>query len=59
MAEEMSSAALIDEMARLDLHERRQLAAALRQVSQTFAEVPNGTTASYTLGVLAHLLDPV
>ncbi len=56
MAEEMSSAALISEMARLDLQERRHLAAALRQVSQTFGEVPDGKTASHVLGVLARLL---
>jgi hypothetical protein len=30
----------------------------LRQVAETFAEVPDGKTASYVLGVLAHLLDP-
>jgi len=27
-------------------------------VSETFAEVPDGKTASHVLGVLAHLLEP-
>ena len=30
----------------------------LRKVSETFADVPDGKTASHTLGVLANLLDP-
>ena len=32
--------------------------AGLRNVAETFAEVPDGKTASHVLGVLAHLLDP-
>jgi len=55
---EMSSATLVNEMARLDLQERSELAAALRQVSETFAEVADGKTTSHVLGVLALLLDP-
>ena len=53
-----SPAMLLDELARLDPPARRKLATILRQVSETFAEVPDGKTASHTLGVLAHLLDP-
>ena len=34
------------------------LVTTLRQVSETFAEVPDGKIASHALGVLAHLLDP-
>jgi hypothetical protein len=30
----------------------------LREVADTFAEVPDGKVTSHVLGVLAHLLDP-
>lgn len=48
---------LLDELARLTPQDRREVIAALRQVSETFAEVPDGSCTSHTLGVLAHLLD--
>ena len=49
--------ALLDKMAALDPAQRREVAHELRQVAETFAEVSDGRTASYVLGVLAHLLD--
>ena len=49
---------LLDELASLDRQARRELATTLRQVSETFAEVPDGRTASHVLGVLADMLDP-
>jgi hypothetical protein len=55
---EKSPAMLLDELARLRPQARRKLATILRQVSETFAEVPDGKTASHTLGILANLLDP-
>ena len=53
-----TSATLLDELASLDPQERREVAAIVRQVSETFAEVSDGVTAAHVLGVLAHLLDP-
>jgi hypothetical protein len=53
-----TSTVLIDELAALDPARRRELAAALRRVAEMFAEVRDGKTASYVLGVLARLLDP-
>jgi hypothetical protein len=35
-----------------------ELAAALRTVSETFTEVPDGQKTGFVLGVLAGLLDP-
>ena len=58
MVDTNSSPPLLDELASLVPQERRELAATLRRVSETFAEVPDGKTASHVLGVLAHLLDP-
>ena len=59
MAEtEKTAAMLLDDLAALDLPQRREVAKALRKVAETFAEVPDGQTASRVLGVLAHLLDP-
>ena len=52
-----TSTTLLDELAALDPARRRELAAALRAVAETFAEVPDAKTASHVLGVLAHLLD--
>ena len=49
-ATEKSHAMLLDELAALDPPLRRKLATILRQVSETFAEVPDGKTASHTLG---------
>lgn len=50
---------LIDQLAALDPARRRELAAALRTVAETVADVRDGKTASHVVGVLAHLLDPV
>ena len=55
---ETSPVTLLDGLAGLDPQGRRELATTLRQVSATFDEVPDGKTASFVLGVLAHLLDP-
>ncbi len=55
---ELSIGDLLKTLAALDSLQRREVAEQLRQVSQTFAEVSDGRTASYVLGVLAHLLDP-
>jgi hypothetical protein len=53
-----TSTTLVDELAALDPARRRELAAALRSTAETLAEVRDGRTASHTVGVLAHLLDP-
>jgi len=52
------TAMLLDELAALAPAQRRKVATLLKNVSETFAEVPDGKTASHVLGVLAHLLDP-
>jgi hypothetical protein len=49
---------LLDKLASLDPSARRDLAQKLRRVAETFAEVPDGKTATHVLGVLAHMLDP-
>ena len=54
----MPPMSVLDELASLDTQERRGLATTLRQVSETFGEVPDGRTTSHVLGVLALLLDP-
>jgi hypothetical protein len=51
-------ATLLTELASLDPQERREVAATLRNVSETFAEVADGKTATHVLGVLGRLLDP-
>ena len=58
MANTDNTATLLDELAALGQAERQEVAEELRKVSETFADVPDGRTASYVLGVLAHLLDP-
>jgi hypothetical protein len=45
-------------LADLDPQERREVATIVRGLSETFAEVSDGKTASHVLGVLAHLLHP-
>ena len=40
--EKMSSAALLDELAALDPHQRREVAKELRKVAENFARVPDG-----------------
>jgi hypothetical protein len=58
MAEpEMSAATLLDELAAVDLHQRREVAAALRSVAETVAKVPDGRDTAHTLWLLAHMLD--
>ena len=49
---------LLDELAGLDPQARREVAATLRRVSQTCAEVLDGQKAGFVLGVLARLLGP-
>ena len=56
--EEVSLATLLDRLASLDPHERREVATIVRCLSQTFAEAPGDKRASHVLGVLARLLDP-
>ena len=41
---EISTGDLLDTLAALDSSQRREVAEHLRQVSQTFAEVPDGKT---------------
>ena len=55
---EKSPATLLDDLAASDAAQRHEVATQLRKVSETLAEVPDGKTASHTLGVLANLLDP-
>ena len=57
-ADEVSPETLLDQLASLDPQERREVATIVRGLSQTFAEVSDGKTASDVLGVLARLLDP-
>ena len=57
-SEQVSAATLLDQLADLDPEERREVATIVRGLSETFAEVSDGKTASHVLGVLAHLLDP-
>ena len=58
MPDSEKTAMLLDELAALDPAQRRKVAEELRKVTETFADVPDGKTASHTLGVLANLLDP-
>ncbi len=58
MADKKFQPGLLDDLASLDLLERREMAETLQCVSATFAEVPDGNSTSHVLGVLAHLLDP-
>ena len=57
MAEpEMSPAMLLAKLAALDPSQRREVAAALRSVAETFAR-SRRPDAAYTLRMLAHMLD--
>ena len=58
MPDSEKTAMLLDELAALAPVQRRKVATLLKNVSETFAEVPDGKTASHVLGVLAHLLEP-
>ena len=55
MPDSEKTAMLLDELAALAPAQRRKVATLLKNVSETFAEVPDGKTASHVLGVLAHL----
>jgi len=57
MARNDKTTVLLDELAALNPAQRRRVATELRQLCETFAEVPDGKTTSKVLGVLAHLLD--
>lgn len=48
---EMPQATLVDELAGLDPQARRTLATTLRNVSETFAEVPDGRHSTHTHGL--------
>ena len=52
-----SHAALLDELATLDPPRRREVAAALRTVAETFAEVPDGRNTAPHIPAGAHMLD--
>ena len=58
MADKTFQPGLLEDLASLDPRQRCAVATTLHGVSATFAEVPDGKTASYVLGVLAHMLDP-
>ena len=55
---EKTAAMLLDDLAALDPPQRRQVAKELRQMAETFAEVPDGRNTAHTLGLLAHWLEP-
>ena len=54
---EKTAAMLLDELAALDPAQRREVAAVLRSVAETFAGVPDGRQTAHTLRLLAHWLD--
>ena len=56
--EDLAPATLLDQLASPDPQERREVAAIVRGLSETLAEVSDGKTASHVLGLLAYLLDP-
>jgi len=58
MARSEKTTVLLDDLAALKPAQRREVAKELRQLSQTFAKVPDGKTTSHVLGVIAHLLAP-
>ena len=58
MPDSEKTAMVLDELAALAPAQRRKVATLLKNVSETFAKVPDGKTASHVLGVLAHLLEP-
>lgn len=55
---ELSRRTLFDELASLDLSQRREVAKELRTVAETFAGVPDGRHTAHALRLLAHMLDP-
>ena len=58
MSEEITAAALLDQLAALDPVQRRELAKKLRAVADTCAEVDDGRQTAHALGLLTHFLDP-
>lgn len=52
--QEPSAVTLLDQLTAVDLHGRCELAATLRNVSETFAEVPDGRHTAQALGLLGH-----
>ena len=50
---ELSRRTLFDELASLDLSQRREVAKELRTVAETFTGVPDGRNMAHTLGLLA------
>ena len=54
----MPSISVLDELSSRDAKERSGLATTLRQVTETFAQVPDGKAASHVLDVLALSLEP-
>jgi hypothetical protein len=58
MAEpKMSAVPPLDELAALDAPHRREVAAALRTVGETFGAVPDGRDTAHALRMLAGMLD--
>ena len=55
---ELSRRTLFDELASLDLSQRREVAKELRTVAETFAGVRDGRHTAHALRLLAHMLDP-
>ncbi|MGO8936167.1 MAG: hypothetical protein ACLQLO_03135 [Mycobacterium sp.] len=51
------TAALLDELAAPDPRQRREVAAILRSVAETFAGVPDGRDTAHALRMVAHMLD--
>ena len=54
---EKSHAALLDDLAAVGLRQRREVAAALWRVAETFAGVPDGRDTAHTLRLLADIVD--
>lgn len=51
-------AMLLDDLAALDPSQRREVAKELREVAETFTQVPDGRHTAHSLRLLAHWLDP-
>ena len=58
MRRRSSQATLLDRLASLDPHERREVATIVRGLSETLAEAPDGKTTSHMLGVRAESARP-
>jgi hypothetical protein len=55
--EKTSAMLLLDQLAARDPPQRREVAAALRTVAETFAGVPDGRDTANAPRMLAHMLD--